>query len=211
MDYNEITNRIDELNLDGYKQIKNNDWGLPANLIQWLQDKNFTKLGRGIASEVWSSNTENFVVKLNRGYIDKGYIDFVDFCESYKRNKHLPKLGKLKKYEDWYIIFIEKLEPYNPSFLQVNDTWDFFDRLLKNYQYVRPDNFTFEEIFTATWKKYSTNSDKELDESKINQIEEIVKLMFEFKNNYGYGSLDLHEGNIMMRGDTIVVIDPALD
>ena len=106
MDYKEITNRIDELNLDGYKHIKNNDWDNEVSLKRWLEEKNFKRIGTGAFSTVYSSDTEKFVVKVNDGHIDEGYIKFVEFCHQNKGNQHLPKIGQIKKYDKWYIIFI---------------------------------------------------------------------------------------------------------
>lgn len=209
MDYKDITSRIDELNLDGYKHIKNNDWELPKNLISWLQERDFEEIGKGLASIVFSSKTENFVVKINKGYIDSGYINFVEFCGKNKGNKHLPKLGKIKKYDDWYIIFIEKLQPVTNEFFFSFNFYEFLNKLVDFYQYVRPDNFTFDQILNSVINSFKEHPIK-IDDQIRNQLNDIVKLLFEFKKKYGYSKLDLHCNNFMMRGDTIVVIDPML-
>ena len=200
MDYKEITNRIDELSLDGYKHIKNNDWGLPDKLADWLKERDFKKLGEGLYSSVFQSQTENFVVKINNGDIDEGYLEFLDFCRKTK-SPHLPKIGTVKKYENWYIIFIEKLEPSNLSRWINTDLLNFFS------SYRGDDWDSFEKVYNAL---LLPNGSPFNDDSVKKQFFELSNLVTLFEGYSDNGTIinDLHSNNIMMRGDTYVITDP---
>lgn len=197
--------KLNELNLDGYKHIKNNDWKLPKNLADWLYENNFEKIGRGLFSSVFASQTENFVVKVNRGNIDESYIKFVEFCQK-NNSPHLPKMGKIKKYDNFYIIFVEKLKPMEDFFgMGEMSTWKFFNYCIDIINSTNDDEFKKEKIKEA----FNKRTNYSLNENILEQIFEISFLMSKFlKELPDRNMLDLHSGNIMLRGNNLVVIDP---
>lgn len=197
--------KINELNLNGYKHIMNNDWKIPKNLKKWLLENNFERIGRGMFSSVYASNTENFVVKVNDGYIDESYINFVDFCQK-NNSPHLPKIGKIKKYNNFYIIFIEKLTPLQDFFgMDTTATLKFFNYCIDIIDSNNDLDFKKDKII----ENFKERTTEELSENILKQIIEISILMAKFKKELpDRERLDLHDGNIMLRGNILVVIDP---
>ena len=211
MDYKEITNRIDELNLDGYKEIKNNDWKGPNQLMGWLNERNFKVIGEGAYSSVWKSDTEKFIVKINNGYgLDEGYLKFVDFCHKNKNNPHLPKMGKIKKYKDWYIVFIEKLEPTYLDYTVSIGLKRFVRYFFGPNTSLQHDDLTDKDMFEKLFKRKASEY-KLPDELKSQDMIDALFVLFKFIVEYNINdmSLDLHGGNIMLRGNTIVITDPV--
>ena len=201
MDYKEITNRIDELNLDGYKHIKNNNWSCPEELIKWLINKNFEVIGGGLFSKVFQSPTEKFVVKVNIDpsdgegpATDIGYQKFLNLCEKNKGNPHLPKIGKPKIIKSngktYNVVFIEKLDELDV---------EFSDAIFFIQDIVAFCNNDIEK------KEAYQKMAQELTDDQYKQSVEIINLLQGQDNNITY---DLHEGNFMMRKNTLVVIDP---
>lgn len=177
-----LSGNVNEASLSDYKTIKNNDWGLPENLIEWLKGKGFKMIGEGHYSYVFSSESEDFVVKVNNGErMDKGYLEFVEFCRQNKGNPHLPKIGTVKKYDNWYIVFIEKLEEFEElgGYSKIKLVVDIKDEA---------DN----------WKTSITG-----DIAK--QVKDCGKLLKQIKY---LGDDDFHVDNLMKRGDTLVITDP---
>lgn len=104
---------VDELNLNGYKEIAKTKWEFPDDLTGYLKYHNFKLLGEGDLSWVFQSPTENFVVKVNKGKVEREYSNFIDCSRENKNNPHLPKFGKIRMIEHdnykFYVLFIEKL------------------------------------------------------------------------------------------------------
>lgn len=203
--------KLNELNLDGYKHIKNNDWGIPDNLMEWLTEKNFKEIGRGVYSSVWKSDTENFIVKINKGSIDRNYLKFVEFCQQNKGNPHLPKMGQIKKYEDWYIIFIEKLEPTYVKYTVSVELKKFVRYFFGPNTSLQPDDLTDKDMFEKLFKRKVSEFNLP-NELKSQDMIDALFVLFKFIVEYNINdrSLDLHGNNIMLRGNTIVITDPVI-
>ena len=185
--------KLNELNLDGYKHIKNNDWDYSRQLIDWLKSKNFKLLGEGSYSSVFQSPTENFVVKVNKGYIDQGFLKFVDFCHKNKGNLHLPKIGEIKKFDKFYIVFIEKLESNNGEHDNDDIALDIEKLVLMSDSY--------EKVMKDIKSFYS--------EDIVKQIIECADILKDFLKNKKL-FVDLHGENIMWRGNILVITDPVI-
>ena len=211
MNYKEITNRIDELNLDGYKQIKNNEWGYPENLLDYLNEHGFKRMGKGFFSEVWASESEKFVVKINMGRnYDENYLKFVEYCRNNKQNPHLPKMGKIKSLKtidgrDFYILFIEKLNPIQRSDIGFESDSDcrVFMRLACR-AYIRNGMNDLEEIVSELSSDYNIYHD-----SIKKQLAELVKIYSDMTELVGADNIDVAIRNIMKRGNTLVITDPV--
>ena len=197
-------NKIDELNLDGYKEIAKTEWGLPENLEKWLIERNFEEIGSGYYSKIFSSKTESFVVKVNKGKIDQEYLKYIDFCLSHKGNSHLPKISKPKMLDDWYIIFIEELDPIVDSVEELGIYDDDMMEYFKNYIYGRISDYSY-KYFEELWEKI-----KEENEDVTEQLPDVAEVLFTAMNycRFSYRNLDLHIGNVMMRDKTLVLTDP---
>lgn len=199
-----------KLNLTLYKNIKQNEWELPENLETYLTGNGFKCVGSGEFSTVWKIENSNYVVKVFRSIEYSSSIDkkWYEYCYKNSNNIHLPKVGKLKSFDNWYIIFIEVLDSI-PVSLNV-PTMKIFSRAIK--ENIDPYDLNLKERFEEINNTISSNPiddnflDKMIDTypTIVSIYEEIVKPV-----NSIQVRLDLHIGNFMLRNnDTLVVTDP---
>lgn len=170
------------------KQALKSNAKYPEEIMDYLEQNNFTKEGSGLYASTYSSG--NIVIKITRS-VDNSYLDFVDFCKNHK-SPHLPKLGKVRHLDGFYIIPMEKLS--HTASTDFDETADF----LSLYSYNSGSNENSTDIL-----------DKMPSNKYTNQIPELMKLIDEMEKSRAMGSkFDLHRGNFMTRGNTIVIIDP---
>lgn len=208
--------KIEELNLDGYKHIKNNEWELPDDLESYLKYHNFQLLGEGDLSRVYQSPTENFVVKVNKGRMEKEYSDFIQCSRNNKNDPHLPKFGKMKIIENdnvkFYVVFIEKLEIGSLGFNMnyackfLSEAWMWIKGQANEFNSIEQS----EELLNCLKKldeKYSQGN--QFKSKYSNQYLELIKTLFVMADYIKTDFLDIHPGNIGLRDDTIVILDPV--
>lgn len=96
-----------------YRSVKKTDWDGPYQLNKWLTDNGFKEIGSGIYSTVYQKPGAKFVVKVYQGggSIPEREIAWYQYCFSNKQNSFLPKVGKIKQIDDWYLVFVEQLKP----------------------------------------------------------------------------------------------------
>ena len=201
---NTLTKIIKEF-INAYKPIKKNSWNYPEELEDYLIKNDFKQIGSGEFSSVWKSpSKENFVVKIFRSKEYNSSVDkeWYDYCRKNSNNPHLPKVGSLKDFGEWYVIFIEKLESI-PNDINV-DSMKIFKEAIK--QNLKPDDVNFEEKFLSLSSNYDTNFVDELTEiypTIYDIYQKIVKPRKSIQVR-----LDLHLSNMMLRGNTLVITDP---
>lgn len=205
-----LIQKLNELDLDGYKYIKNNDWGYPNNLLDYLSEHNFKRMGKGFFSEVWASETENFVVKINMGkYYDENYLKFIEYCHKNKGNKHLPKIGKIKTLQtidgkNFYILFIEKLIPIHASDIGFDSSTDYNNFMIDictSYQNHKND---LDILISDYCDHYNIYYD-----SYRKQIKELVKIYSDMMERVGKDNMDMETKNVMKRGNILIITDPV--
>lgn len=170
----------------------------PANMSdakEILIKAGYDLVGSGLYANVFIRPGEDSVLKLFNAE-DNAYIAFYNLVRN-NNNTHFPKFkGRLMKITGWYYAArIEKLEPLPPSFHGYN---------------------TFALMLTI-----HALLNNRLNNRKISNTE---RQMVEFIRNYQPGflealqylhktlgqqhRLDIHPGNVMLRGDTMVITDP---
>lgn len=175
-----------------YKKALGGKFDYPQDLINFLEDNNFKKKGEGVFSSVYADDSHKVVIKINKGKIDDSYIKFANFCRK-ENSPHLPKLGKIRKFGDYYVLAMEKLETSNSS--DFNEMCDWIDEAAR-------------AVSTNLRGKQSV-LDAEVPEVYKSQKEDIIKVIRDMKSLLDSDiDFDLHSGNIMLRGNTIVLIDP---
>lgn len=189
----------EDLNLNQIKQLKNFEY--PEDVTEFLEDNGATLLGKGQLSSVYEN--KNFIIKVftNTDYDNSVEKSWYKYCrENFRKNPHLPKVGKLIDINDFYIIFIEKLEKVNINdfgSLSENDLKELSDELRENNDVYDLYNFWTNLIgFEIKFRNFL-------------QIIEIVKLIKDISKIST--KFDIHSDNFMMRGDTLVLIDPFYD
>lgn len=207
-------NDLNELDLSGYKNIKNNDWEIPEKLEKYLTDNNFKQLGSGEFSTVWQSPTEKFVIKVYRSTEYNSSIDkqWYEYCRSNKGNPHLPKVGKLKDFGNWYVVFIEKLEPV-PMSVDIPAMRIYSEALaeLKPLPKTSKDYEYYEyEFLNIPYSLFHGTFDNDFLKKMLDAYPTVYDIYNKIVKpaNSIQVRLDLHLGNVMMRGDTLVITDP---
>lgn len=189
-----------------YRNVLKGKWDLPYDLEEYLRNNGYEKLGYGIFSGVFAKPGEKFVLKVNRK--SDCYLDFVGKL-SRNMNPHLPRVGKIRVYNEednnkkWYIIPLEKLEEITlENHISRYDVLFVLSRALMldpKHMYLSSE---VKPLLPASPEViYNRLKDRF---GKLNEA-----LKFVEDNFYNVCEIDLHEGNIMLRGNTIVITDPV--
>lgn len=218
-DYFKQTNeeRIDELQPSNARDMRDMENKTPKALALYLQQHGFKELGSGIFSSVWGQDTSGAVVKVSRR-ADTCWLSFIEFAAKHK-NKHLPKVGKVKVYTDPntgvtnFYCFMERLShinkiPKTPEYAGVHACLIHNGICLLNREewytlFPDPEEETFRSRrapgVVAAAKNYA-------DSASFDQMIDQLSVYRE-QNDCSW---DLHEGNVMWRESTktLVVTDP---
>lgn len=199
--------QLNEYSLDGYKEILQSEWNYPPDLASYLEEKGFEILGEGLFSIVFASKSENFVIKINKGVIDHDFVDFVNYCRS-NQNIHLPKFGKLRSFDnhdtgdEFYVIIAEKLIPLSED--GKGYIGSYMSELTDKIQNGEIEDIDWDETFEDLDDMYGI----ELEDSDKKQIIQMCELLDKMGGKFNLNKLDLSEWNIMLRGNTYVLVDP---
>ena len=165
-----------------------------------LISKGYEQLGSGAFANVFQRKSRpNEVIKLF-GTSDNAYADYLKFVMKHQNNPHFPKVfGKpMKITSTYYAVKLEKLEPYDKN----NNLHKAIELALKLSTYLGP-NDSPEDI-----KTHEPEYDKILDSKP--KLKEAIFHLAQFKNKSIY-DWDIHSGNVMWRGNDIVLTDPIYD
>ena len=181
--------KIDELvgykSKPEYQAIKGGP--LLFTLQKKLEELGYKKymLGSGIFGIVYARPEDNFVLKIYT--TDRGYESFLKFIGDHKGSPFVPKLrGKPMRINRYTLIRIEKLtEMPMDDYMAVN-------------HYLFSTSLMLRKVSTNELNKKFPGFTEFLDELKENA-------------QLNHMGLDMHMGNIMMRGNTPVVIDPYIE
>lgn len=176
--------------INSYKQAMT-DHQYPKELMRFLEENNFTKEGEGVYGAVYSSAEHNIVIKIDKGSIDKPYLKFARFCKEH-RTPHLPKMGKIRVFDNYYVLPMERLTPGKGKDFALMCAWC---DMYANASTEEESDLAYNAEFPKQWM------DQKHDIANlIHELEQIIDINDEY--------FDIHEGNIMMRGNTIVFTDP---
>lgn len=180
--------KIDELvgykNKPEYKAVKDSDYIVA--LMKKLDDLGYKKynLGSGLYGTVYARPEDNFVVKIFSP--DKGYSKYLAYMQAHKDSPYVPKTrGKpIKLPNGFTLVRLERLTEV---------TRDFYA----------------EFTFLRTPRKGDAMYDS-LRRSFEERYPGFLKILNDLKiiANDDRLAIDLHQGNIMMRGETPVITDP---
>lgn len=144
--------------------------------------KGFNMLGSGCYAAVFESNTDpNLVYKVGVRTSDP-FLSYIK-DQSLTNNPHFPRIHKLFVYDTWYMAEMERLEP------------------------------------VPSHKVYLSKEIRSLVSEKLDQVKELkltaeLRMLTDRIRNLAEQldcKIDLHQGNIMMRGLTPVITDPLCD
>lgn len=218
------------MELAGVKRFRNMT---ASNIIKYMK-QNFGQgrvelLGKGSAGV--AVKIGNVVYKF--WMVDSAYTDFVNYCLQHQNNPFLPKfLSNIKKTPAFFIrhadapdyvnyIKMEELgSNMNIDALDYEFKFNLPEEITANRkQYGDPSSITMEEV--AERIKYMKESDNPLQDFvdgfsnkeityQVDQMSKELRLMVQTLcdiRNLGH-EIDLHEDNIMWRGNQMVILDP---
>lgn len=152
------------------------------HLEKFLKKNKFVYLGQGIGGIAFERPGYPWVFKIFRN--DPAYFHFLQYAITHQDNPNLPKIkGKFIRLGDGaYAVRMEKLQPLP-----------------------RDSNLVWPDIYDKHRSDFNAIPQKMSDKFKA----EYPGIWRALKDTYKPGFiLDLHVGNVMMRGKTPVLIDP---
>ena len=146
------------------------------------------QLGRGYFGEVFQHpRRPNEVIKLF--HKNPNYLKWAEYCKAYsKKNEHLPKITMIKSVDNQTaFVMMEKLDPLTDK--------------------------RFKDAMGFVWSMYGPwPTPAQVLHAGIKLKAEFPKLYFTFKDmSQKFSRMknwDMHSGNFMQRGDTVVITDP---
>lgn len=201
--------RVDELKPSQAKELSKGQF-TPTEIRDKLRSYGYNRGPEGMYSEVWINPDTNIVVKVSvEG--DDCFAKFCDLVQANRGNPHLPRIAhyqtvKTSDGKKYFLAYIEKLSVIkHASVYRYAAAWceDAIDML--------NEDITIDELH----KRLDARNLPESENDKIHDVithklldtlELMASKMPKSCNN------DLHWGNVMLRGDTMVITDPwALD
>lgn len=173
--------------LDSKKRRLEGDFALEKFNI-YMHENGFKKLGQGAFGSVYEKPGYPWVFKIFHN--DASYLAWINYVVANQGNEHVPKIkGKPFRITDGvFAVRMEKLD-------RLPDDW---------YNNSLLDTIAYGGITRDAKEKF-----KELGhEDIIPVISAIYAMSHDISKDW---KVDLHSGNVMMRGNTPVITDPLVD
>ena len=155
----------------------------PSKYADQLRDKGWEPAGTGSYAKVYAKG--NRVIKIAIG--DDAYDCFLSYVLANQNNPYLPKIYKVERFianhgSTYTVVEMEKLSPIYQS---------------RNRNQIREVTQMEEDFFYThkyVWKKSKAYA--------------FVAALMDYLREYVGHRPDLHTGNVMMRGNQLVITDP---
>lgn len=153
----------------------------------------YHKVGNGCYGDVFAAKGSDIVYKIGDATNNDGYLAYVNVLSKQRtHNKFTPKIYGVRIYElnadeKYFVVAMERLSE------------------IKHYHYKLVDWFA--SMFMND-KFFDIMLSRELGIRIPKQLKDLYLLMRKSYKSGCYIDWDLHEGNFMLRGDQIVIIDP---
>ena len=194
--------RLEEVTLSQARTLRRTPWEHGYSVGSWLSHNGFYRTGPGSFGTVYANNESNLVVKVVHRQ-DTCYLAFVEWIKQQPPNPHLPRCGKIIRVPgtDGYFLLMEKLTRLEKGdfrdhhwamvcWLYYNTHKDYYARRFGMRDYEEG------EQLAEVWER-----DNPLLAATIRKIRAEV-----MSDSCPW---DLHVDNLMMRGNTMVIIDPV--
>ena len=189
---------------------------LLADLIK--PGSKFQKVGAGVAAEVLLH--ENGLIYKFWAQ-DSAYEKFIEFVEKNQSDPHLPKLkSKVKELTSFFkhpeefpekikYVKMEHLKPikYDSTFF---DTKQLYITDVIDYLGVNAADGNVKS-FDHVIREFESDEGGKLSPKAVQEIKRLSSTLTNIVKLKLAKYLDIHSGNIMLRGNTIVIIDPAAE
>lgn len=202
-----------------------------TEIRQTLRKNGYKLLGSGVDATVWAKSTGD-VVKIimpddgqGAGSAGDTFMKFYKFCKENQGLENLPRFsgGEAEVFQadgkDYVMATMERLAPIQHGSFEEAMVWILSD--------LAPKGLNWNQVLATirderTWENYVDQIEDEnalenilitfdrLDERDLLEYEVLYKLMVLLYHRGKINKIgwDLHTDNAMMRGNTIVIIDP---
>lgn len=180
---------------------------LMPDFIKYIENNGFKYLNKGISGIVFLG--KHSVLKIFQS--DKAYENYVRMIKQIPKEykDYIPRITSVRSYPpnpEIKFVKIEKLGEVNYNNFPITFWLYFFEKYsIRNIKY-KSYNDLFNDMFDNTTHKH-TDVKKIVKKVPLEFINFIIWLYYNKLENDAW---DLHSGNIMMRGNTPVVIDPYI-
>lgn len=222
--------RIDELRREKDHAMKN--WKSVKQVQAFLRREGYKRLGKGAFAEAWAQHGSDTVIKIST-VEDVCWLRYAKWAKSQPDNPHLPKIHSLKTYNTkdgtLFVARVEKLKEVDHYFDKIMTQigrekdykkvaemlwvgllgYDTIQDLLSESNIVRSlANSTIKKEYFPHFTVPEMIAHL-LAGARRTKLAQTVKKAHQYilKDRQCYE--DLHAGNVMMRGDTVVIMDPA--
>lgn len=202
-----------------HELIKEAEANTPASqeINQTLINAGYTKLGAGNDSTVWKKNAGNIIKIImpdpsdrSRDDANDSFIDFYNYVQSHKKNPHLPRFVTIQGQS------YSKFNINGHTYMQI--AMEHLQPIVSNQDNIILDWLTGDSLpFTKSWEEELKTLEGDWEDIDTGTIFDPVKLTKRYRDLYNTAKdmrartsrmWDLHPGNIMLRGNTLVIIDP---
>ena len=204
----------------GQNKVDTGDSLIWANYKKWdvfLRKNGWKKLGNGSFSAVYGKAGLTYVLKVP--FVRDGpWMNYANYCKKNKSNPHVMKISFIKEESSnhFFIAAIERLQPFpriggrSMAEYAAEVLQQLADRPLATVK--KKLEIRIKNLHSPTWGNQMPAGPKKqadwLQTILLPQLDKLAKVVEYLGKN---GQLDLHDGNIMMRGNTVVIIDPWFD
>jgi len=185
---------------------------MPAHRIIKNMTKNGTRvLGVGCYSAVLASGAEK-VIKVGADMGDPWLDYYHMIVKPMQANNHIPKVHSFYAEDSYYIASMERLEEVKPctdaaelvdfikDYIDTRSTEEEFRDTVTEFPKLVPNIEEFMQAVNTLKTHTVFNSTKR--DSEGNDMNDLWETGFDDR------CLDLHTGNVMLRGDVLVITDP---
>lgn len=173
-----------------------------------------TSLGRGSYGEVLALN-DRWAIKFGLDGVDAAFNNFVKFCMKPENvgNAHLPRFLYAGEYEGYGVYIMERLE--SPSMVERDFIVGKLRTSVQTAQETRRARLRGEHE-DAVGVVNVENRWFKVDESAFGpELQKVCERLSDYNRDLNQGNpdwdlhtWDLHGGNVMVRGDMPVIVDP---
>ena len=162
----------------------NRKWYNIEETLETLLEQGWYEINRGHFSVVYGHDqSPGRVLKMTDS--SDGWLHFANLAMNELRdNPHVPQIDFVEPRGDFYLAMMERLEETN-----------FNSKQRRQYQ-----------IAKDAIKGFSRSNGEAAPIG--DEDAEIADLAYYLRQHNGHNSIDLHDANVMMRGDTLVITDP---
>ena len=190
------------------------------NIDHFLSSYGWTPLGSGSFATVLENPKKTYVLKIFKKY--SIYFEYVNFIKENQSNPHLPKISRYVKKIPFGINYLyvrmEKLQPVQNYRKFLPELIYFYYKSMKSdiMSPYDPGGSIINKLMDDVKHEYHALFYKgELDKiftiigrKPDNNWIQVVDKLLEYCKKIDLYFLDIHDGNFMQRGNTLIITDP---